>query len=63
MKKRNVISILLYLLGAVLFVISNSAVVCGSLFHRNSSIKTKKADSNYGAGNVKLRRPAPPPNH
>lgn len=30
MKKRNVISILLYLLGAALFVISNSAVVSGS---------------------------------
>ena len=37
MKKRNVISILLYLLGAALFVISNS-LRRGSLFHRNSSI-------------------------
>lgn len=33
MKKRNVISILLYLLGAALFVISNSAVVSGSPIH------------------------------
>ena len=30
MKKRNVVSILLYLLGVVLFVISNSSVVSGS---------------------------------
>lgn len=30
MKKRNVISTLLYLLGVVLFVISNSSVVSGS---------------------------------
>ena len=33
MKKRNVISILLYLLGAALFVISNSSVVSGSPLH------------------------------
>lgn len=33
MKKRNVISILLYLLGVVLFVISNSSVVSGSSIH------------------------------
>lgn len=33
MKKRNVISILLYLLGVALFVISNSAVVSGSPIH------------------------------
>lgn len=33
MKKRNVISILFYLLGVGLFVISNSAVVSGSPFH------------------------------
>ena len=33
MKKRNVISILLYLLGVVLFVISNSSVVSGSPIH------------------------------
>lgn len=30
MKKRNVVSILLYLLGAALFVISNYSVVSGS---------------------------------
>lgn len=33
MKKRNVISILLCLLGVVLFVISNSLVVSGSPIH------------------------------
>lgn len=33
MKKRNVISILLYLLGVALFVISNSSVVSGSPIH------------------------------
>lgn len=33
MKKRNVISILLYLLGVVLFVIANSSVVSGSPIH------------------------------
>lgn len=33
MKKRNVISILLYLLGIALFVISNSSVVSGSQIH------------------------------
>ena len=33
MKKRNVISILLYLLGIALFVIANSAVVSGSPIH------------------------------
>ena len=33
MKKRNVISILLYLLGVGLFVIANSAVVSGSPIH------------------------------
>lgn len=33
MKKRNMISILLYLLGVVLFVISNSSVVSGSPIH------------------------------
>lgn len=33
MKKRNVISILLYLLGVVLFVISNFSVVSGSPIH------------------------------
>lgn len=33
MKKRNVMSILLYLLGAVLFVIANSSVVSGSPVH------------------------------
>lgn len=33
MKKRNVISILLYLLGIALFVISNSSVVSGSPIH------------------------------
>ena len=33
MKKRNVISILLYLLGVILFVISNSSVVSGSPIH------------------------------
>lgn len=33
MKKRNVISILLYLLGIALFVISNYSVVSGSPIH------------------------------
>ena len=33
MKKRTVIGILLYLLGVVLFVISNSSVVSGSPIH------------------------------
>ena len=33
MKKRNVISILLYLLGVVLFVIANSSIVSGSPIH------------------------------
>ena len=33
MKKRNVISILLYLLGMALFVIANSAVVSGGPIH------------------------------
>ena len=33
MKKRNVISILLYLLGVVLFVFSNSSVASGSPIH------------------------------
>ena len=33
MKKRNVISISLYLLGVVLFVIANSSVVSGSPIH------------------------------
>ena len=33
MKKRNVISILLYLFGAALFIISNSSVVSGSPIH------------------------------
>ena len=33
MKKRNVISILLYLLGVVLFVIANSSIVTGSPIH------------------------------
>ena len=33
MKKRNVISIFLYLLGVALFVIANSAVVSGSPIH------------------------------
>lgn len=33
MKKRNIISILLYLLGIVLFVISNLSVVSGSPIH------------------------------
>lgn len=33
MKKRNLISILLYILGAILFVISNSSTVSGSLIH------------------------------
>jgi uncharacterized membrane protein len=33
MKKRNVISILLYLLGVALFVIANSSVVSGSPIH------------------------------
>lgn len=33
MKKRNLISILLYLLGVVLFVVSNSSTVSGSLIH------------------------------
>ena len=33
MKRRNAISVLLYLLGAALFVISNSAVVSGSPIH------------------------------
>ena len=33
MKKRNVISIILYLLGVVLFIISNSSVVSGSPIH------------------------------
>lgn len=33
MKKRNVISILLYLLGIALFVIANSSVVSGSPIH------------------------------
>lgn len=39
MKKRNVISILLYLLGAALFVISNSAVVSGSPIHLTYFLK------------------------
>ena len=33
MKRRNLISILLYLLGAILFIISNSSVVSGSPIH------------------------------
>lgn len=33
MKKRNVISILLYLLGIALFVISNYSIVSGSPIH------------------------------
>lgn len=33
MKKRNVISIILYLLGVILFIISNSSVVSGSPIH------------------------------
>lgn len=33
MKKGNVVSILLYLLGVVFFIISNSAVVSGSPIH------------------------------
>ena len=33
MKKRNVISIMLYLLGTALFVIANFAVVSGSRIH------------------------------
>ena len=33
MKKRNVLSILLYLLGIALFVIANSSVVSGSPIH------------------------------
>ena len=33
MKKRNVISIMLYLLGVALFVIANSSVVSGSPIH------------------------------
>lgn len=33
MKKRNVISVVLYLLGVSLFVIANSAVVSGSPIH------------------------------
>ena len=33
MKRRNVISILLYLLGVALFVIANSSVVSGSPIH------------------------------
>ena len=33
MKKRNAISVLLYLLGIALFVIANSAVVSGSPIH------------------------------
>ena len=33
MKKRNVISVLLYLLGVVLFVISNFSAVSGSPIH------------------------------
>ena len=33
MKKSKVISVLLYLLGVILFVISNSAVVSGSPIH------------------------------
>lgn len=33
MKKRNAISVLLYLLGVSLFVIANSSVVSGSPIH------------------------------
>ncbi len=33
MKRRNLISIFLYLLGAILFIISNSSVVSGSPIH------------------------------
>lgn len=33
MKKRNAISVLLYLLGVALFVIANSSVVSGSPIH------------------------------
>ena len=33
MKKRNLISILLYLLGVILFIISNSSEVSGSPIH------------------------------